>query len=347
MKPRDAVVRMAEYRPPSSGREGLLRLDFNENTVGCSPRVAAAVKRHISRDRLAIYPEYESCRARLAAGFGRVPEETLITNGTDEAIQLAINTFVDAGQRVIVSEPTFAMYRFYASVAGAEVVDVRAGKDLVFPVEAVRSEIQSNGARAIFIANPNNPTGTAIEPEAAAGLAGDFPETMILVDEAYFDFYGRTALPMISEYPNLLVSRTFSKAHGMAALRVGCLFAHPDTARHMRKAQSPYSVNSLAVVAALEAVCDREYTEKFARAVRRSRSMLEREFRRRKIEYVPTVANFMLAHFGSRAREVRDALRQRGILARDRSSDIPGTVRFTLGTPAQTRRLIQALAEVL
>ena len=347
MKPRDAVLRMRPYSPPSAGREGHLRLDFNENTVGCSPRVLRQLRRHLTRDRLATYPEYESARGRLAAAFERTPAETLITNGTDEAIQLAVYTFVDAGQRVIVSEPTFAIYRFYASLAGAEVVNAPCGEELVFPVEAVRGEARRNPVRAVFIANPNNPTGTAVTPEAIESLAAEFPETMVLVDEAYFEFYGRTVVPLVERYRNLLVSRTFSKAYGLAALRIGCLFAHHETAASMAKAQSPYSVNSPALAAALEAVCDREYIRKYVAAVLRSRTMLEREFRRRGIPYVGSQANFILAQLGERAQAIRDALRARGILTRDRGYELPGSLRFTLGTPAQTRRLIQALRELV
>jgi len=338
---------MDRYAPPSAGREGRLRLDFNENTVGCSPRVLRALRRYLTRDRLASYPEYESARPRLAAAFGHRPDETIITSGTDEAIQLTVNTFVDAGQRVVISEPTFAMYRFYASLAGAQVVSVPPAEDLVFPVEAVRQEVRAQGARAIFIANPNNPSGTAVAPEAIETLVADFPETLALVDEAYFDFYGHTCLPLVDRYPNLLVSRTFSKAQGLAALRIGCLFARPETAAHLRKAQSPYSVNSPALAAALEAADDREYTRRYVAAVLRSRALLERAFQRRGIPYVPSQANFLLARFGDRACAVRDGLRARGILARDRSYELPGAVRFTLGTVAQTRRLIRALEEIL
>jgi histidinol-phosphate aminotransferase len=337
---------MAAYSPPASGREGRLRLDFNENTVGCSRRVLAAIRR-LTRDRLATYPEYESGRGRLAAAFGRSTDETVIANGTDEAIQLVLNTFVNAGDRVILSEPTFAMYRFYASVAGTDLVNVRPGPDLVFPVEAVRQEMRLLGGRAVFIANPNNPTATAVDPDEIERLVAEFTDTLVFVDEAYFEFYGRTLLPLVTRYRNLLVSRTFSKAYGLAALRIGCLFAHRDTARHLLKAQSPYSVNSVALVAALEAVCDQEYVNKYVAAVLRSRQMLEKEFRRLGVSYVPSSANFVLARFGDRALAVRDGLRERGILARDRSHELPGCVRFTMGTPPQIRRLIRALREVL
>lgn len=346
MKPREAVRRMKPYSPPSSGREGLLRLDFNENTIGPSPRVPRRLREFLTRDRLATYPEYESARGRMAGFFGRSPEETLITNGTDEAIQLAVNTFVDAGQRVIVAEPTFAMYRFYASVAGAEVVEVRCGEDLIFPVATVRRQARKKRVRAIFIANPNNPTATAVPPEEIELLAEEFPETLVFVDEAYFEFYGRTALAAIARRQNLLVSRTFSKAFGLAALRIGCLFANRKTAEHMRKAQSPYSVNSPALAAALEAVADREYVQKYVGAVREARALLESELRRRGISYVPSQANFVLARFRN-PRKIRDGLRERGILARDRSYEVPGAVRFTVGTPDQVRRLLRALDGVM
>ncbi len=347
VRARGSVERMAAYSPPSAGREGHLRLDFNENTVGCSPRVLRALRRYISRDRLSIYPEYESARGPLAEAFGRSPEETLLTNGTDEAIQLTVNTFVEGGERVIVSEPTFAMYRFYASVAGAEVVNVPPGEDLRFPVEAVRKELAAHAARAVFIANPNNPTGTALPVDALVSLAAEFPQTLVLIDEAYFDFFAATALPHIGRHPNLLVSRTFSKVHGLAALRVGCLFAERGTAAHLRKAQSPYSVNALAVVAALEAIHDTDYTRRYVDAVLKSRSIFERELEKLGVSYVPSEANFVLARLGEHARAVREGLRQRAILARDRSYELPGCVRFTLGPPHQTRCLIRALRELL
>ena len=221
MKPNTAVLKMDPYKPPSSGRQGYLRLDFNENTVGCSPRVVQALNRAINREMLATYPEYESCRVEIAAAFGCSAEETLLTNGTDDAILLLINTFIEPGQRVIVAEPCFAMYRFYASLVGAKVVMAPRGPKFEFPAAAVRAEVEK-GARAVLIDNPNNPTGTIASPQVIEGLARDFPDTLVLVDEAYYDFYGHTALPLRLKYPNLVVTRTFSKAHGLAAMRVGC-----------------------------------------------------------------------------------------------------------------------------
>ncbi len=160
IKPRPAVAAMEPYSPPTAGRFGRLRLDFNENTVGCSPAVIAALRQCVSADGLAIYPEYGEARQAVARYFGVRPEQFLFTNGTDEAIQVFINTYVDAGQEVVLLRPSYAMYRFYAEVAGAalRIIDYPQ-PDMEFPLEAVLDAITPE-TRAVLIANPNNPTGT-------------------------------------------------------------------------------------------------------------------------------------------------------------------------------------------
>ncbi len=346
MKPNTAVLRMDPYKPPSSGRAGYLRLDFNENTAGCSPRVLQAARRCLTKECLATYPEYESTRAEIAAGFGARAGEIQITNGTDDAILLLMNTFVEPGQRVIVAEPCFAMYRFYASLIGAQVVAVERGRDLAFPLTEVRKEARK-GARAILVDNPNNPCGTVVPPEDLEALARDFPQTLLLVDEAYYDFYGRTVLPLIRRYRNLAVARTFSKAHGLAGLRIGCLFTHRDTAAHLRKAHSPYSVNVMALEAARAALRDSRAVRAYAREVIAARKLFEQELKKLGMDYAPSFANFVLVRFGSKAAQVKDALRRRGILVRDRSYELPGCVRITIGTLAQTKRLMRELKRVL
>ncbi len=163
LQPRAAVQKMAAYSPPTAGREGKLRLDFNENTEGCSPRVAEVLREKISAERLAIYPEYVEARARLAEHFGVAEEQMLFSNGTDEAIQVLLNTFVEADAEVIILQPSYAMYRFYAELAGARIttVDYRA-ETLAFPLEELLAAI-TPATRAILISNPNNPTGTAAD----------------------------------------------------------------------------------------------------------------------------------------------------------------------------------------
>ena len=346
LKPRQAILDMAPYSPPSSGREGKLRLDFNENTLGCSPRVLAALLEKLSAEQLSIYPEYEATRAALSRYF-RVPDSRFVfTNGTDEAIQVLVHAFVGEGDEALILHPSYAMYRFYAQVAGARVRELPyRSPDLAFPVEELIAAV-TPAMRAILISNPNNPTGTAIGLPEIERILEAAPDAAVLIDEAYYDFCGVTALPLIGRYPNLFVSRTFSKAHGLAALRAGVLFSQEQNVALMRKSQSPYSVNAVAAIAVRAAVEDSEYLAGYVRQALEARERLYEGFDRRGIRYWRSQGNFVLFEAGARSIEIRDALRARGVLVRDRSYELPGTVRVTAGTPAQVERFFAALDEV-
>ncbi len=346
LTPRRAVLDMAPYSPPTSGRAGKLRLDFNENTVGASPRVVECLKRHLSESGLSVYPEYDDARPKLAAFFGVHPEELLLTNGTDEAIQLLVNTFVDAGDDVLLLRPSYAMYRFYAEVAGASIreIDYRPS-DLAFPLEELLDAVRP-ATRAILIANPNNPTGTGVGLDGVRRILARAPLSAVLIDEAYYEFSGVTALGLLGDYPNLFVSRTFSKVYGMAAMRLGCLFSQKQNVAWLRKAQSPYSVNALAALAAQAAIQDGDYIRNYVQEVLAAREMLYRGFEERGIPYYKSQANFVLFRAGPRAIEIRDYLRDRGVLVRDRSYELPGCVRVTAGTREQIRRFFEVLEEI-
>ncbi len=244
------------YEAPEEGREGKLRLDFNENTVGCSPAVLRALRK-VTPEQLAMYPEYEKSVRRLAASFGVRPAEMLLTNGVDDALRLLMEVFIEPGDTVLIPEPTFSMYRFFSQVAGARIVSVRYDEAMNFPLEETLREL-ARSPHILFIANPNNPTGTLLDEAALAQILDAARRTLVLVDEAYFDFAGITVLPWIRRRPNLVVSRTFSKAEGLAALRLGALFARADVIAGMRRAFTPYPVNSLALVAAEAALSDRQ-----------------------------------------------------------------------------------------
>lgn len=344
--PRKAVLAMAPYSPPTSGRAGKLRLDFNENTVGASPRVAEFLRERLSAEALAVYPEYDRVRPKLAAFFGVEESRLLLTNGTDEAIQVLVNTYVDSGEEVVLLKPSYAMYRFYAEVAGAAIREIpyRSG-DLSFPLEELLEGL-GPGTRAVFIANPNNPTGTGVPVEGIRRILEAVPRAAVLVDEAYYEFSGVTAIPLLEEFPNLFISRTFSKVYGMAAMRVGCLLSHPGNIAFLHKAQSPYSVNALAALAAEVAITDTAYIRDYVAEVRAARELLYEGFGRRGIRYWPSEANFVLFDAGPRAVAIRDALRARGVLVRDRSYELPGCVRVTAGTREQVARFFEALDEV-
>jgi histidinol-phosphate aminotransferase len=341
LKPREAILRMEAYRPPAGGRGGKMRLDFNENTEGCSPSVLKGLK-GIGREALAVYPSYEDALPRLARHFRVEPSQMTLTNGTDEAIQLVVNTYVNAGNRVVVLRPSYAMYRFYAQVMGAEVEEVAYGADLNFPAEELARKI-SQRTRAVLLANPNNPTGGSASPAQLRALLEQSPHAAVLVDEAYFEFSGQTVLPWIGKYPNLFVSRTFSKAYGLAGLRVGCLFSRAENMAAIRKGQSPYSVNVAAVAAALAAVKDRRFVRRYTSEVLQARRFLCGELRRLGWKYFPSDANFVLVRFGEDATRIRRLLERDNILVRDRSYEIAGCVRITVGTMSQTRALVRAL----
>jgi histidinol-phosphate aminotransferase len=346
IRPRAAVQAMAPYSPPTGGRGGKLRLDFNENTVGCSPRVIEAIRERLTPGCLAVYPEYGEAKEAVAAYFGVAPSQFVFTNGTDEAIQVFVNTYVDAGQEVVLLKPSYAMYRFYAEVAGARIKEVEyPWPDMEFPLQEVLDAITPE-TRAVLLANPNNPTGTGIGLLGIERILHRARKAVVLVDEAYYEFCGVTALGEIERVPNLFVCRTFSKVFGMAAMRLGCLFSHEANVAYLRKAQSPYSVNSVAVLAAQAALEDRPYIETYVAEVLAARELLCVGLEKLGVRYVPSSANFVLGDFGRRAVEVRDRLRGQAILVRDRSYEAPGCVRITVGTREQTRRLLAALEEI-
>src|ERR1700722_7183951 len=200
-KPREAVVRMAPYSPPAAGRHHAIRLDFNENTVGCSPAVIEFLKTHLTAGALSMYPEYSEAKPELASFFGVAESEMLFTNGTDEAIQVLINTYIDDGDDVLILRPSYAMYRFYAELAGASIREVDFHSDLSFPLEQLLDAIRQN-TRAILIANPNNPTSTGVDVAGIERILQAAPEAAVLIDEAYFDFSGITVLASIARYAN-------------------------------------------------------------------------------------------------------------------------------------------------
>jgi histidinol-phosphate aminotransferase len=347
---RKAVLALAPYNAPKEGRAKKIRLDFNENTMGCSPAVLRALSRMKATD-LAIYPEYQETTERLARYFKVRPAEMQLTNGIDDALHLITDTFVDSGDSVLLVEPTFDMYRFFAELAGARVVALRFDEEMRFPVDEVVRVLQAaakDSPRVLFVPNPNNPTGTLVQREDLRRILDASSRTLVLVDEAYFDFSGLTILPWIRRYPNLLVARTFSKAAGLAGLRFGCLFGQPELLAAMRRACTPYPVNIAALVAAEAAIGDQRFLRKCTREILRSRAILEKGLVRLGARIYPSSANFLLVDFGPAVKNLASALERKGILIRPRR-DFPreGYFRISVGTRAETGKLLNALEGIL
>lgn len=343
---RRVVQNLKEYHPPLGGRTGL-RLDFNENSSGCSPRVLDALLR-INGDLLSKYPEREPVEAVAAEYLGMKPEQVLLTNGVDEGIHLICETYLEPGDEALIVVPTFSMYEIYALATGARVIAIPARKEFEFPTAAVLASITKQ-TKLIAIANPNNPTGKVVARDRLVDIIANASDAAILVDEAYFEFYGQTVIDLIDKYENLFVARTFSKAYGLAGFRLGILAGSAEQMRLVRRVSSPYSVNGVALACLPEALADREYVAGYSAEVRSGRRRLEEEFTKLGIPYWPSQANFVLAKFGEFRKPFVEAMRKRGILVRDRNNDpgCEGCVRITVGTLEQTDRLLTELRAVL
>ena len=342
LRPKAAVFRVKEYHPPLGGRAGM-RLDFNENTAGCSPRVLARLQ-NLGLEALAKYPEREPVERQLAGRLGVQPEQLLLTNGVDEAIHLLCQAYVEPEDEVPLPVPTYAMYEIYAGGAGGIVVSVPAGAEFQFPAEALAAHFTPR-TRLLPIANPNNPTGAAAEPDTILKLAAAAPQAAVLVDEAYFEFYGRTLLSEIGHVPNLFVARTFSKAYGLAGLRAGMLIGPAEQMQMLRRLASPYNVNAAALACLPEAVADEEYIASYVAQVRRGRERVQCELAALGFRFWPSHANFVLFFAGEKRLPLIESMQRRGILIRDRHRDpgCAGCVRITIGTDAQTEAALAAL----
>jgi histidinol-phosphate aminotransferase len=341
-----AVRRMKEYHPPLGDRSGL-RLDFNENTLACSPRVVDAL-RSITAADLTRYPEREPLERRVAGHLGLAPAQVLLTNGVDEAIHVLCQTYLDAGSEVLLPVPTYTMYEVYASGTAARVVRVPANAGFAFPLEALCEAI-TPATRLICIANPNSPTGQAVRREDLLRVIEAAPQAAVLIDEAYFHFHGETVLDMVGRAPNVIVARTFSKAYGLAGLRLGALCAAEEPMLWMRRAISPYSVNSVALACLAAALDDEDYLRWYVAEVLASRAEFQLALDGIGVPHWPSQANFVLVNIGAQHSAFVEAMRRRGVLVRDRSSDpgCQGCVRVTLGTREQTQQAIAAVEESL
>lgn len=346
LEAREAVRNLPTYHPPLGGREGL-RLDFNENTVGCSPRVLARL-REITAEEIACYPSREPIEAVVAEFLGIKAHELLLTNGVDEAIHLLCETFLQPGGEALIVVPTFAMYEISAAATGARVIHVPCDTDFRFSTAGLISKITPD-TRLIAVANPNNPTGSVADAASLLEVARRAPQAAVLVDEAYFEFYGKTLLGQWRSVPNLFVARTFSKAYGLAGLRIGVLAGNASHISMVSKVGSPYNVNGVALACLPIVLADQDYVHRYVSQVRQGRDVLQYEFGRWGIRHWPSQANFVLANFGPLRNVLVQSMRARGILVRDRSGDYgcEGCVRITLGTTEQTARLLAALRETL
>jgi histidinol-phosphate aminotransferase len=346
LRVRRAVETLKEYHPPLGGRDGL-RLDFNENVDGCSPRVLEALHA-LDGDALNRYPEREGGERAAAAHLEVDHRQLLLTNGVDEAIHLLAEAYLEPGDETLIAVPTFSMYEIYALATGSVVRTVQAAADFRFPAEALLTAITPK-TRLICVANPNNPTGAGATREQLLAIVQAAPQAAVLIDEAYIHFGGKSLLDALGVHENLFIARTFSKAYGLAGLRLGALVGPLEQMAMLRRLASPYNVNCVALTCLEAALKDDAYLQEYVYQVLLGRVSLEYFYQGESIPYWPSRANFVLAYFGSYRQALVAEMRRRGILVRDRNSDpgCEGCVRITLGGNKQNGRLLAELPAAL
>ena len=342
LRPRSAISNLHRYSNLMADRDGLC-LDLNENTAGCSPRVAARLQSLTPRE-IAKYPDREAGERRVAAFLGVQPEQVLLTNGIDDALMVLAATYLGEGDEMIFAEPTFVMYPMVGQAVGARLTRLPMGEDFAYPTEKLVKCV-SPRTRLITIANPNNPTGLPVPRADLLRIVEVAPDAAVLVDEAYFEFYGETLLPEVKRHGNLLIARTFSKAYGMAGLRMGVLIGPAEQMEFLRRLCPPFNVNVVALACLEEALADQEFVAAHVAAIKQQRERLQKLCAELGLRCYPSQTNFVLVRIGAACQQFVDAVRQRGVLIRDMSASpgCEGCARITIGTKEEMDRLTEAI----
>jgi histidinol-phosphate aminotransferase len=343
---RPEVEALSPYVAPLEGRRPLLRLDFNESTVGPSARVLEAI-RSLPPEAYATYPEYAGLDEAFAATLGVPPAHVEVFNGVDAAIHALFDAYGDSGSTFLTTVPTFGYYEPCARQQGMVVDEVAYLDDLAYPLAAVRKRLEA-GPRLFFVCNPNNPTGTLLAPETIIELARSAPRTLVVVDELYVAFTGQSVVPAALALPNVVALQSLSKAAGIAALRLGFAIGHPTILDRLRRVTGPYDVNMFAVVAGRAALADPGHMRAYVAEVLAARAWTTERLRRLGVRCVAGGGNYILVWPAGDCEQVVAGLREQGILVRSmaRRPVIAGSFRLTIGTRQQMERFVTAFARV-
>jgi histidinol-phosphate aminotransferase len=346
LKPRKCITTLEPYRSPIGLRSGL-NLDLNENAAGCSDRVLARLGALTARD-VARYPNREAGERLVGNFLGVPPAQLLLTNGIDEGLYLLSATYLAESDEMLFADPTFVMYPIYGHSTGAKVIRVMAEDDFAFPTKKVLAAI-SPRTRLITIANPNNPTGSVVRREDLLQILQSASDAAVLVDEAYFEFGGESLLSELGRYSNLFIARTFSKAYGLAGLRLGALIGAPEQIAYLRRFCSPFNVNAVALACLEEALTDQSFVADYVAQVGQGREQLVKLCEELGLRSWPSRANFVLVRIGAPCGKFVEAMLRRGIQVRDQSANpgCEGCVRITVGTQAQMDEVLRAMREAI
>ncbi len=347
IRAKDTVEGLTAYQAPLEGRRGMLRLDFNENTVGPSPKVMEAIA-GLSASDVATYPEYAGLADAFAGLVGVSPQEVGVFNGVDAAIRAVFEAFGSEGETFLSTNPTFGYYGPCAAQQGMRNLSIPYGPDLEYPKVQVLEALSSK-PRIYFVCNPNNPTGTLVDAEFILDAAARNPETLVVVDELYESFTGVTVLPAALEHDNLLTLRSLSKSAGLAGLRLGFAIGAAALVDRVSRVTGPYDVNSFAVTAGKAAIADYAHTEAYVAEVKKAKALTIERLGAVGLRYHADGGNYVLVWPGVPLDELVGALRDGGVLVRSMAGKplIDGSFRLTIGTSAQMERFFEVFEDVL
>ncbi len=324
------------------------KLDWNETTIPPSPEVKNALLEYLNNgSRLEWYPEMYSkvLFDRLSEYAGCRASQLLVTNGSDDALDLICQSYLDSTDNVVSPVPTYNHFLQFAQRTGAEVKKVPGESAWFHSLKDISRAVDEN-TKIVYLVNPNNPTGNVYSPAEVYQLAKRHPNVLFISDEAYYEFAQVSCARLVDELDNLVVTRSFSKCFGLAGLRIGYLMAPEPVIKNLRRVFNPKSVNIMAQIAAVAALGDLPYYRRYVRQVKRSAALVKEFCERRGIPCRPTYANFILVQFEN-APEMARKLADVGVHIRDRSKYLPGTLRFGLGTEEQTQEVLSRLGKLL
>lgn len=354
LKPRACISELHPYHSPIVSRAGLC-LDLNENATGCSPRVLARL-RALTAEEVSRYPAREEGEHLVADFLGIPVEQTLLTNGMDDGLAQLFMAYLAPGDELLFADPTFVMYPMLGQVCGAKIVRVRSGEDLKLPVAKILERI-SPKTRLITVANPNNPTGLIASRNDLLRIVTAAPDAAVLIDEAYFEFCGESLIADLARHPNLFVARTFSKAYGLAGIRLGVLTGAAEQIGFIRRFCPPFNVNAASMACIEAALADQAFVRESVRQARQACRAIENLCAELSLRRFPSSANFVLVRIcepGAQEKDAKkvasafaEAMQRRGVVVRDTSGNpgCEGCVRITAGTEAQMNQVVQAMRE--
>lgn len=354
LTPRKLLETMDTYRPPLEGRRDKLRLDFNESTTGF-PALWPESLSGINPAWVLAYPEYAAFHGELADWLQVTPESLMLVNGSDEALFIIPFTFVEPNiDRALTCTPTFPMIPHTLKLVQSRLSEIPLHQNLTYNIEAIEAELESAQAQGdpyklVLLASPDNPTGASLDIQTLSGWCKRFKNTLFVMDEAYQEFMppGSSALPLVAQFSNLVVTRTFSKAWGLAGLRLGYVVAHPNWVSAMLKARSPYSINSLAIETARRILPQASAVLAEGQATLGRKVDLLARLKALGFETLSGGGNFFLLKLGFVAPLFCQYAANQGILVRDRSQHpaLKGTLRVSVGTEVENERFLACLQQ--